>query len=124
MELVLVTFVYCDKTPEKMDSKEERFVLTHTFRGFSAFSLGSVVSGLWEGRSSLWVEQSGSLHGHQEAERRSGQGPSISQRHTHNDSFSSTSLHLQKAAQPPDSATACWLNFHHMRCGGHVRLKP
>lgn len=38
MEFLLV-FYYCDKIPEKNNLKEEKFILVHGFRGFSAWSV-------------------------------------------------------------------------------------
>jgi hypothetical protein len=47
METVFVTFHHCDKIPKKSNLKEERFILAHAFRSFSAWLYGSIAKGLW-----------------------------------------------------------------------------
>jgi hypothetical protein len=42
----VLDFHHCDKIPEKINLKEERLILTDNIRGFSTWSLGSVVSEL------------------------------------------------------------------------------
>jgi hypothetical protein len=44
---VLVTWHHFDKTPEQIDIKEARFVLVHSFRGFSSLLLEFIVLGMW-----------------------------------------------------------------------------
>jgi hypothetical protein len=38
----------CDKITEKINIKEERFILAHSFRGFHPWLLGSIVSWCYE----------------------------------------------------------------------------
>jgi hypothetical protein len=46
-------FHCCNKIPDMVNLKEERFILAH-FRGFSSGSLDSIVSGTWWGRASWY----------------------------------------------------------------------
>jgi hypothetical protein len=53
---VFVTFLHCDKIPEKTNLKEEEFILAHSFRGLCPWLVGSIAMGLWLARTS-WQQE-------------------------------------------------------------------